>query len=80
MIQAHMRRSFTLTTFILTLGFLLVTAVAAPPAMASPGTVPAVQGRGKKKHQRPKSSRPARPKTTKTSASSTKKSDRGFEH
>ena len=74
-----MRRSFTLTTLILTLGLLLVGSIAATPAIAGPGGVHAVQGRGKKKHQRPKSSRPARPKTTKTSASSTKKSDRGFE-
>ena len=79
MIQAHMRRSFTLTTFILTLGFLLVTAVAAPPAMASPGTVPAVQGRGKKKHHRAKSPRSARPKPAKSASASPKKNDRGFE-
>ena len=74
-----MRRSFTLTTFILTLGLTLVAAVAAPPATASPGAVHAVQGRGKKKHHRAKSSRSPRPKPAKSASASSKKSDRGFE-
>jgi hypothetical protein len=74
-----MRRSFTLTTLILTLGLLLVGSIAATPAIAGPGGVHAVQGRGKKKHHRAKSPRSARPKPAKSASASPKKNDRGFE-
>jgi hypothetical protein len=74
-----MRRSTTFTLAI-SLGLFLVGSAFCGTADASPGGVHAAQGRGRKKHHRPKSHRHARPKpVAKSSAGSAKKNDRGFE-
>jgi hypothetical protein len=78
-----MRRSITFATLAVCLSLFLVGASFPAAAMASPGSAPAVQGRAKKKHHRPKSHSHARPKPAKssstTTSSSSKKNDRGFE-
>jgi hypothetical protein len=74
-----MRRSITFTLAI-SLGLFVAGAAFGGTADASPGGVHAAQGRGRKKHHRPKSHRHARPKSTQTSAAGpSKKNDRGFE-